>query len=55
MTCPPSHQGWIDESYNQLDEIKELIEAVPDPKKMGVLVLDVQGAEMPTKAGQQGW
>jgi len=41
---------WIDESYNQLEEVREIISAVADPLAEGALVLDAgaQG-ELPTK------
>lgn len=41
---------WIDESYDQLEEIQEIISAVKQPLDEGVLVLDVsKDDDMPTK------
>eukprot|EP00746_Dinoflagellata_sp_MGD_P161979 gnl/MRDRNA2_/MRDRNA2_89338_c0_seq1.p1 gnl/MRDRNA2_/MRDRNA2_89338_c0~~gnl/MRDRNA2_/MRDRNA2_89338_c0_seq1.p1 ORF type:complete len:1020 (-),score=179.88 gnl/MRDRNA2_/MRDRNA2_89338_c0_seq1:199-3189(-) len=41
---------WIDESYNQLEEIREIIEAVENPLAEGVLVLDASNSDdMPSK------
>merc|ERR1719265_1277119 len=41
---------WIDESYNQLEEIREIITAVESPLEEGVLVLDASNSDdMPSK------
>mmetsp|Transcript_28694 Transcript_28694/g.95261 ORF Transcript_28694/g.95261 Transcript_28694/m.95261 type:complete len:964 (+) Transcript_28694:65-2956(+) len=42
-------RAWVDESYNQLEEIKALVGDVPEPLSEGILVLDVKGDDMPTK------
>lgn len=40
---------WVDQSYNQMEEIRTLIRSVPQPFEEGALVLDLQGEDMPTK------
>lgn len=42
-------RAWVDESYNQLDEILEIIAAVSEPLLEVVLALDVNADDMPTK------
>eukprot|EP00929_Paragymnodinium_shiwhaense_P118191 TRINITY_DN8_c0_g3_i1.p1 TRINITY_DN8_c0_g3~~TRINITY_DN8_c0_g3_i1.p1 ORF type:complete len:983 (-),score=224.07 TRINITY_DN8_c0_g3_i1:822-3770(-) len=41
---------WIDESYNQVEEIREIVEKIEKPLNAGVLILDVsKHGELPSK------